>query len=127
MSLKNDFLIFLNFLSLKNDFFDFFEFFSYFFSLFPQGQILAMDLSYIRKVRRQKRTAISAQTKPTIILVLLDIFSRFCQLRILPDQRAITVQQAIREALSFFLPVTRKSNNYSHFLTDLKTFLLKNG
>ena len=77
-----------------------------------------MDLSFVRKMRRQKRTEISAQTKPTIILVLMDLFSRFCQLRILPDQRAVTVQRAVREAIPFFLPVTRRTNNFSHLLSD---------
>ena len=32
------------------------------------------SLSFVRKVRRQSRTAITPQTRPTVILVLLDVF-----------------------------------------------------
>ena len=44
--------------------------------------------------------------------------SRFCQLRVIPNAKASTVQDAVKRALPHFFPVTRENNRYSYLVTD---------
>lgn len=41
---------------------------------FAPGNVLACDLSFIRPIQSIKRTEITKATRPTIVLVLIDIF-----------------------------------------------------
>ena len=80
---------------------------------FSPGHIVAADLCFLRPISSIKRTAITPQKKYTTVLVLLDIFSRFLQLRVLSRQTAEETYTKFKEALPFF-----GDHEYKHLLTD---------
>ena len=61
-----------------------------------------------------KRTEVTKGARPTIILVILDICSRFTQLRICKNATAAEVQSQLKTALPFFAP----NNNYKKIVSD---------
>ncbi|HAO15484.1 MAG TPA: hypothetical protein DDE71_07990 [Tenacibaculum sp.] len=61
-----------------------------------------------------KRTEVTKGARPTIILVILDVCSRFVQLRVARNGTATEIQRLIREALPHFAP----NNNYKKIVSD---------
>ena len=61
-----------------------------------------------------KRTEVTKGARPTIILVMVDICSRFSQLRVVKNATAAEVQQQLKQALPFFAP----NNRYRKIVSD---------
>ena len=53
----------------------------------PLGNLLGVDLSFLRPISIIKRTEVTKGARPTIIVVILDMCSRFVQLRSAPTDR----------------------------------------
>lgn len=78
------------------------------------GNCLAIDLAFLRPVSVVKRTEVTKGARPTIILVILDVCSRFTQLRVCRDATAAEVQSKLKAAIPFFAP----NNNYKKIVSD---------
>jgi len=76
--------------------------------------ILGIDLCFLRPLSIVKRTEITKGARPTIILVTLDLCSRFTQLRVCKNATAAEVQQKLQDSLAFFAP----NNNYKKIVSD---------
>ena len=75
---------------------------------------LGIDLCFLRPISMIKRSEITKAARPTIILVILDIVSRFTQLRVCKNGTAAEIRQRVREALPHFAP----NNHYRKIVSD---------
>ena len=85
-----------------------------FFSLFLTGNLIAIDLAFLRPLSIIRRTEITKGARPTIILVVMDVASRFVQLRVCKTAKATEVQSKLENCLAFFAP----HNNYKKCVSD---------